>query len=464
MGDRVELPGAGETIAALATPPGRGALAMLRMSGAATRAIGAAVLTPFQWEHGRAHRATLHRADSAAVVDTVVVTAFAGPRSFTGEDMLEISTHGGHLVPALALDALLAAGARVALPGEFTRRAVAHGKMDLLQAEAVADLVDARSSSMHRAALHQMDGALTRRIGELRRAIIATEALVAYDVDFPEEDSGSVPRERVARAADACLAAMDALLATARSGELMRDGALVVLAGAPNSGKSSLFNALLGTARAIVTDVPGTTRDALEARLEIDGIAVRLVDTAGLREAPDDTVERIGIEVASRYLGAADAVLVCGEDAERLATADARIAALTPAPRIGVRTKSDLVPKGDESGTHIEADSYYQVATSAATGAGLGELAAALARALAALRPREDGADGMLTRERHRRAVARARTAVVAFADAWRGGVIPSPVAATHLREAAAALEELIGAVQPDDVLDAVFRSFCVGK
>ncbi|HVP71088.1 MAG TPA: GTPase, partial [Gemmatimonadaceae bacterium] len=310
MGDRVELPGAGETIAALATPPGRGALAMLRMSGAATRAIGAAVLTPFQWEHGRAHRATLHRADSGAAVDTVVVTAFAGPRSFTGEDMLEISTHGGHLVPALALDALLAAGARVALPGEFTRRAVAHGKMDLLQAEAVADLVDARSSSMHRAALHQMDGALTRRIGELRRAIIATEALVAYDVDFPEEDSGSVPRAPRARAADACLAAMDALLATARSGELMRDGALVVLAGAPNSGKSSLFNALLGTARAIVTDVPGTTRDALEARLEIDGIAVRLVDTAGLREAPDDTVERIGIEVASRYLGAADAVLV----------------------------------------------------------------------------------------------------------------------------------------------------------
>ena len=259
----------------------------------------------------------------------------------------------------------------------------------------------------------------------------------------------------------------DAKALLARAGERLRLSAqhtIVVLAGGTGSGKSSLFNALLGTARAIVTDVPGTTRDALEARLEIDGIVVRLVDTAGLREAPDDTVERIGIEVASRYLGAADAVLVCGEDAGRLATADARIAALTPAPRIGVRTKSDLVPKGDESGTHIEADSYYQVATSAATGAGLGELAAALARALAALRPREDGADGMLTRERHRRAVARARTSVVAFADAWRGGVIPSPVAATHLREAAAALEELIGAVQPDDVLDAVFRSFCVGK
>ena len=464
MRDRVELPGAGDTIAAIATPPGRGALAMVRVSGPAARSIAAALFTPFAWEPGRTHRATMRAVDGGAEIDTVMVTAYSAPRSFTGEDMLEFTTHGGLLVPALALDAVLAAGARGALPGEFTRRAVAHGKMDLLQAEAAADLVEARSTGMHRAALHQMDGALTRRIAELRRAIIATEALVAYDVDFPEEDSGLLPRERVTHAVSECLAALDALLATARSGELLRDGALVVLAGVPNSGKSSLFNALLGVSRAIVTDVPGTTRDALEARLEVEGIAVRLVDTAGLRDATDDTVERIGIEVASRYLGAADAVLVCGEDAERLGMADARIATLTTAPRIRVRTKADLVSQGDDIAPDIDANGYYNVATSAVTGAGLGDLGGALGAALAALRPPADGAEGLLTRERHRRAVSRAREAVVAFAEAWRAGVIPSPVAATHLREGAAALEELIGAVQPDDVLDAVFRSFCVGK
>jgi tRNA modification GTPase len=244
----------------------------------------------------------------------------------------------------------------------------------------------------------------------------------------------------------------------------MREGALVVLAGAPNSGKSSLFNALLGTTRAIVTDVPGTTRDALEARLDVDGIAIRLVDTAGLRDATRDTVERIGIEVAERYLGAADAVLVCGEDDARLGQAEARLAALTAAPRVRVRTKADLVSIGDEIRPPLVANGDQYVATSAVTGAGIAALAAALAGVLAALRPPDDGADALLTRERHRRAVARARDAVGACAAAWRGGVIPSPVAATHLRDAAIALEELIGAVQPDDVLDAVFRSFCVGK
>lgn len=463
MSDRLVLPGAGETIAAIASPPGRGALAILRLSGPEARAVGARVLAPFHWDPGHAHRCTLHRTGGDAI-DTVVAVAYAAPRSFTGEDMLEITTHGGYLVPALALDALLDAGARAALPGEFTRRAVANGKMDLLQAEAVADLVDARSTAMHRAALHQMDGALTRRIAELRRAVIAAEALVAYDVDFPEEDSGLLPRERVSRSANDLLGALGALLETAHAGEVMREGALVVLAGAPNSGKSSLFNALLGSARAIVTEIPGTTRDALEARLEVEGIAVRLADTAGLRDSTADMVERLGIEVAERYVGGADAVLVCGEDEEGLAAAEVRVAALTRAPRIRVRTKFDLVSDSSQFITRQVANGYYNVATSSVTGAGLGALTAELARTLAAFRPVDDGAAGLLTRERHRRAVTRARDAVNAFAAAWRGGVIPSPVAATHLREAADALEELIGSVQPDDVLDEVFRAFCVGK
>lgn len=471
MSRRIALPGTGETIAALATPPGRGAIAMLRVSGPAARSIGEALLVPFRWRPGRSALATLHATRGGDPLDRVIVTVYGAPRSYTGEDVLELTTHGGHLVPALALDALLAAGARAALPGEFTRRAVANGKMDLLQAEAAADLVDARSSAMHRAALHQLDGALTRRISALRDAVLAVEALLAYDVDFPDEDEGALPRARVAAAADIVLVALEALLGTARTGETLREGALVVLAGAPNSGKSSLFNALVGSARAIVTEVPGTTRDALEAVLDVNGAAVRLVDTAGLRDGAGDQVERLGIEVAERYVGSADLVLVCGEDAARLGAAAARVAALTLAPRIRVGTKSDLVAHGDElriveadAGRHLVPDGDYKVPTSALTGAGLDALAGAIAAALVGLQPEVDGAAGLLTRERHRRAVLRAREEVGAFRAAWEQGAIPSPVAGTHLRAASDALASLIGAVQPDDVLDVVFRSFCVGK
>ena len=471
MSGRIALPGAGETIAALATPAGRGALAMLRLSGPAAREIGAALIVPFRWTPGRNYLASLRAPADGTPIDQVMVTAYAAPRSFTGEDMLELTTHGGHLVPALALNALLAAGARAALPGEFTRRAVANGKMDLLQAEAAADLVDARSAAMHRAALHQLDGALTRRIAALRDAVLAVEALLAYDVDFPEEDEGSLPRERVARAAADVLASIDALLGTARTGEMLRDGALVVLAGAPNSGKSSLFNALLGRARAIVTEIPGTTRDALEALIEVEGFAVRLVDTAGLRDGAGDVVERLGIEIAERYLGEAHVILVCGDTAPRLREAGTRTAAITTARRILVRTKCDLVANRTEStvgdspwGGDLVAYGDDIVPTSAATGAGLGVLAAALGRTLGALRPEHDGAEPLLTRTRHRRAMEGARDAVAAFAAAWREGVMPSPVAATHLRDAAAALEELIGAVTAQDVLEVVFRSFCIGK
>jgi tRNA modification GTPase len=444
----------GQTIAAIATAPGRGALAIVRVSGPDAPSIGRRLLDPAPATPRQATRCLL-RDETGAIVDEVVATLFVAPHSFTGEHLLEVSTHGGLAAPAAALAAVLGAGARQADPGEFTRRAVLHGKLDLLQAEAIGDLVDARSSAARRVALHQLDGGLSRRVAELRRRVLDLEALLAYDIDFPEEDDGPVPRERIGRAAQELGIAIETLLATAVQGTLVQEGALVVLAGPPNVGKSSLFNALLGEARAIVTDVPGTTRDAIEAMLDLPDWPLRLVDTAGLREATDE-VERLGIEVSSRYLGQAALVLACGDDARSIATSTTAIRTRTDAPIIAVATKADLVSEGDEK----QAD----VAVSAHTGTGLRALLTLIEQRLTRLHGEPATESSGLTRARHRAAVAEAASELRAFSEAWRADALPASVAAIHVRAAADALGELIGVVQVDDVLDAVFRRFCVGK
>lgn len=468
------LVGAEDTIAAVSSAPGRGAIAVVRVSGREAHALAARLLSPWHPTPGRAWRAALHDPETRELIDRPVVTVYAGPRSYTGEDLVELSVHGGALVPALALRALLAVGAREALPGEFTRRAVAAGKMDLVQAEAVADLVDAGSRAMHRAALAQLDGHLSRRIAALREQVVELEALLAYDVDFPEEDDGPVAPARIGAAATALRDALDALLATAGTAEMIRAGATVVIAGAPNAGKSSLFNALLGAARAIVTDVPGTTRDAIEAMLEVGRWPVRLVDTAGLRESAD-VVERLGIEVSERYLRAADLVLACGETPAAAREAAARVRALTAAPVLVVRTKADLVSLDDQIGgdgqqlngsdiVTIDYDSAPAVAVSVVAGSGLDALARTLEERLTRAAGGTPAEVPLLSRERHRLAAARARAEVTAFADAWTSGTLPATVAAVHLHAAAAALESVIGAVDADDVLDRLFAAFCVGK
>jgi tRNA modification GTPase len=452
------LPFPADTIAAIATPQGRGAVALLRVSGPGALDVLRRIAPGIGDVLPRAQRlAALRHPETGELLDRGLVTYFAAPASYTGEDTLEIATHGGVLTPQLVLDALLAAGARPAEPGEFTRRAYLNGKLDLLQAEAVADLIDGRSRALHRAAVHQMERGLSRRVSELRDAVIGTEALIAYSIDFPEEDEPPVPPERIQASARDVIARIQALLSTAPEGELLREGALTVLAGRPNSGKSSLFNALLGTERAIVTDIPGTTRDALEASASVEGYPFRLVDTAGLRETTD-TVEGIGIEVARRYLAGADLVLFCME-AGREADDDERafIAGIPPERLIVVRTKSDAYP-----GAEMDGDGEA-VAVSAATGDGLPALRRALLRRAFGGILGEPGEAPLVTRERHARALRRARDEVSSFLDAMDAGV-PMEFAATHLRDAVAALEDLVGAVSVDDVLDRVFGSFCVGK
>ena len=349
--DRVErstmVSGGSDTIVALATPQGRGAIAVVRLSGPEAHDVAGRIATPWPLPERVARLCTLTDPSSGTTVDRGIVTAYGGDRSYTGEPMVEIATHGGYLVPAATMAALIRAGAREALPGEFTRRAVLNGKLDVLRAEAVGDLIDARSALMHRTALAQLDGGLSRRIDQLRNGLIGIEALIAYDIDFPEEDDGPVDRERVLSSCDRLLVQLDALLETAPAGELVREGAVVVLAGAPNAGKSSLYNALLGEARAIVTEIPGTTRDALEATIDADGWPLRLVDTAGLRDSTD-ALERLGIEASERYLKRAHVVLACGETPEAVDAAIDRIRTVTAAPAVGVLTKADLFADRDQ--------------------------------------------------------------------------------------------------------------------
>ena len=448
-----------DPIVALATPPGRSALALLRLSGTGAFDVAARCLRPFFSAPPRtARRARLVHPASGEPLDEVLTACFPGPRSFTGEDLVEVTTHGGLLVPAACVAAFVLAGARPAQPGEFTRRALLNGKLDLLQAEATGDLIDAGSPAQRRRALQQLDRGLSQRLETLRVELLQLEALIAYDIDFPEEDEGPVEPERVRGAWEVVRGCLANLLATAPEGERLHEGALLVIAGRPNAGKSSLFNALLGRERAIVTDVPGTTRDAIEAGAVIEGFPFRLVDTAGLR-ASEDRIERLGIEVSRKYLTAADLILFCdaadeGRGSGNPGERETFLAACT-APVVIVRTKADLLP--------IPRPPSPVPAVSAVTGEGLDALKRRLAEVAFGRLLELGDVEPVVTRARHRLALERALGEVDAFWAARQGGV-DAAAAATHLRAAVGALDDLIGVVTPDDVLDRVFASFCVGK
>ena len=445
-----------DVIAALATPPGRSAVALLRVSGRGSHQVAARVLRPFAATPAREARLAEVVDAHEALLDRVLYVAYTGPASYTGEDLVEISTHGGLLVPAEVLAALIQAGARPAAPGEFTRRALQNGKMDLLQAEAVADLIDATAAAQRRTALRQLDRGLSHRIDRLRDQVLELEALISYDIDFPEEDSGPVAPERIATAAAALTRLLETALGTAAEGERLREGALAVIAGRPNTGKSSLFNALLGSERAIVTEIPGTTRDAIEAHAVCDGFPFRLVDTAGLRDSPD-RIEQLGIEVSRKYIGAADLIIFCAEAGRALSGPEEQALSGFRAPVVLARTKAD-------AGRPVEPiDRRREIAVSAHTGDGLALLRAAVARVAFSSLAAQGDVEPVVTRARHREALGRALDEVRAFTAARASG-LEGAVVATHLRAAVMALEGIIGVVAPDDVLGRIFATFCVGK
>ena len=438
-----------DPIAALATPPGRSALAVVRLSGEGAFAVAARVVAGFRPDARLARLARFHAADGSPI-DRGICIAFPAPHSYTGDDTVELTCHGGLVAPARLLEALYAAGARAAAPGEFTRRAVLNGRLDLVQAEAVGDLIDATAPAQARAALAQLDGGLSRRIASLRAALLEVQALLGYEIDFPGEDDGPVPRARIEGALADAAGQVDRLLATAPAGERLREGALVVIAGRTNAGKSSLFNALLGTERALVTEIPGTTRDAIEAETSFMGWPVRLVDTAGVRET-QERIEQMGVEVSRRWLALADLVLVCVE-ADREPGAD-ELELVGGSPAVLARTKADLT--GSLRGNGISVSSV--------TGQGLDTVRRAVSEAVFRHRMTLGDLEIGLTRARHRVAL---EAAAAALGDA-RPHLTSSGdavLAAHHVRMAALALDELVGAIGIEEVLGRIFSSFCVGK
>lgn len=464
--------GAFDTIVAVSTPPGRGGIGIVRLSGPLTRRIAEQLARLRQpLEHGRARLADVPDPEPDARgernrIDEAVITFFAAPNSYTAEDVVEIAAHGSPVVLDMLLRRALALGARLAEPGEFTERAFVSGRIDLTQAEAVRDLIEAQTLTQARQAASQMGGALSHRVQPAKQALVELIALLEAGIDFAEDDVDVAPAEEIARRIDALTPPLAALEASFARGRLVHDGLTLAIVGRPNAGKSSLFNRLVERDRAIVTATPGTTRDTISERICLDGIPLELVDTAGLREAGEE-VEQLGIARSREALADAALVLIVLDATEPLNEEERRLlAAVDGRPALIARNKCDLVataaarlPEAMES----PAESRREIpvlSTSALTGEGipaLRERIVALSTGGAAAEP------GMLTNLRHHKAVADALAALADAAGA-NAAAIPHEMILLDLYRALSALDSLTGQTTPDDILNLIFSTFCIGK
>lgn len=448
-----------ETIAAISTPPGRGGIGIVRLSGPDALAIAAQMLSLKQpLAHAQA-RFTHVLDANRDVLDDAVVTAFLSPHSYTGEDVVEIAAHGSPVVLEALVQRTLALGARLAEPGEFSRRAFLAGRLDLTQAEAIHDLIAAQTLAQARTAAQQLGGSLSRRIAPLKQGLLHLIAMLEAGMDFASgelDDVDTMPPERIAAALTSVTEPLAALASTFRSGSLQRNGATLALVGRPNAGKSSLFNRLLDRDRAIVTAVPGTTRDTIEESVSLDGIPVRLVDTAGLRYADAhttlDEAEALGIARSREALADADLILLIEDAAHPQPEPEDFVPLLQGRPVLRILNKVDLLG----SAPVTEA-----LPTSALTGAGLEELRAAI---LATLRSGTAAADdASLNNLRQYQAVQDALGSLRAAASANASG-LPHELTLVDLHNALSALDTLTGTTTSDDVLALIFSTFCIGK
>ncbi len=445
---------AGDTIAAISTPPGEGAIALVRVSGADAVAIADKIFRgkekPSRFASHVQHFGEIFDA-AGQLIDQVMLSIHRAPASYTGEDLIEISCHGGMLVSARVMEACLCAGSRGARPGEFTERAFLNGKMDLTQAEAVIDLIRAKTDLALRSATEQLEGRLGEKIGKVRDELISQIAHIDASIDFPEEGIAPDEAEKLGARLDSVREEMTALLATANQGRILREGVRVVIFGATNAGKSSLLNRLLGYERVIVSETHGTTRDTIEEMINLNGVPIRLLDTAGLRTSTSD-LEREGIARTEKSLQLADL---------RLHIADRN----APKPphfddRAGNSNEIVLLNKGDLP-EHSDWKNFDALRISCATREGLPDLEQEILARITKQNLRPESAVAINTRHRDclRRALESCNRASVALGK----GLSPEYVA-VDLNEALHAVGEIIGAVRVEQILDSVFGQFCIGK
>jgi tRNA modification GTPase len=456
-----------DTIAAISTPPGVGGIGVIRVSGPATMPIARQVFV--RPDGLPLPRPESHRVYHGFVIDTegerideVLLCVMRQPHSYTCEDVVEISCHGGVVTTQCVLDAVLARGARVAEPGEFTRRAFLNGRLDLTQAEAVIDLIHARTVASQRAALHQLDGALSRYLRNLREQLLDVSVHLEAGIDFPEEDIDLIHEAGLTKRFADIVAALTQLLETFERGRLMREGLLTAIVGRPNVGKSSLLNVLSGCDRAIVSPHPGTTRDTIEVALEMGGLLINVVDTAGIRGVVE-AVEAEGVRRAKRAAEAAELLIVVFDGSNDLSDDDREVLAATSAkPRVLVQNKSDLPPRWSLDMLGVEAMTSPLVKVSALQGDGLSDLESAIKHQVLG-RESTEQREVLLTRARHRERVAAALENVQAAQQALTQGV-PVEFVAFDVSEALRQIGDVLGEDYTGEVLDRIFSKFCIGK
>ncbi len=462
-----------DSIVAIATPPGRGGIGVVRISGPSASEIAGRIL-----ERDAPLEPRIATFTSARAIDEVVATYFPAPHSYTGQHVVEISAHGNPVVLDAIVGRAIDAGARLAEPGEFTLRAFLNGKRDLIQAEAVGDLIAAATPLQARVAFDQLEGTLTRRISAIDADLFDLIARLEASLDFPDEGYHFIEPSDAAQRIERVIGCLDRLLGDARQGRMIREGATVVLAGRPNVGKSSLFNMLAGNDRAIVTEIPGTTRDLVTERIDLAGLPLTLVDTAGWRDT-SDVVEREGVARATKAREVADLVIVVLDRSEPLTAEDEQLLAQTATRnRIVVANKIDLAAT-----VRLKADTTYDdesppsqsyvvsgfsrtvetdLCVSAVTGAGVDDLRKAIVAALTGRDSLRDTA--AISNMRHITLISAARISLVAAHEAAAAGGTPEEFVLTDLQTARAHLDEIVGVRTSDDLLEHIFANFCIGK
>jgi tRNA modification GTPase len=450
-----------DTIAAISTPPGRGGIGIVRLSGTEAASIAVQLVRlrhPLEPAHARLADVLddANAGGGAERIDEALVTYFVAPRSYTGEDLIEIAAHGSPVVLDLLLRRALAFGARLAEPGEFTQRAFLSGRLDLTQAEAVRDLIEAQTLTQVRQAASQMGGALSRRVAPVKQSLVDFIALLEAGIDFAEDDVEVAPQAEIARRITALTLPLTALAASFARGHIVHDGLTLAIVGRPNAGKSSLFNCLVQRDRAIVSATPGTTRDTVSERISIDGIPIELVDTAGLREAAGE-VEQLGIQRSREALADAQLVLIVLDATQPLNDEERRLlAAAEGRPALVVLNKCDLT----DAPSLLESSALPSLSTSALTGQGISELRE---HVLTMATGGAASESGLLTNLRHQQAISAALSALADAAQANTSS-IPHEMILIDLYRSLWSLDSLTGQTTPDDILNLIFSTFCIGK